>query len=131
MKRYRVTVNGIAYEVEVELVEDDEANPPPANQLHYSELVHAAPNVLPRSVPERPGPGDRVDRRTVVSPMAGTVRKINVKPGDTVKENDILVILEAMKMNSNIVSPSSGKIRSVEITVGVTVQQGQVLVTFE
>ena len=54
-----------------------------------------------------------------------------MKPGDAVKRNDVLMVIEAMKMNSNVASPSGGKVRSVEVAVGDTVQQGQVLVTFE
>ncbi len=131
MKRFRVTVNGVGYEVEVELLEDDEANPSPANRLERRELVSSAQSVLPRTPPPAPGPGERVDRKTVVSPMAGTVKKVNVKPGDTVKANDVLLVLEAMKMNSDIASPSGGRVRSVRIEVGATVQQGQVLVTFD
>ena len=131
MKKFRVTVNGVNYEVDVELLHDDEANPSPANQLSYSEVVASAPSVLQPPAAQAPGPGEKVDTKTVVSPMAGTVRKINVKPGGAVKRNDVLMVIEAMKMNSNIASPSDGKVRSVEITVGATVQQGQVLITFE
>ncbi len=131
MKRFRVTVNGVAYEVEVELLEDDEEHAPPANRLRMSELAGAAPGVLPPAREEIPGPGDRIDPRTVVSPMAGTVKKVGVKPGDAVKANQVLVVLEAMKMNSNIVSPSGGRIRTVEVETGAVVQQGQLLVTFE
>lgn len=132
MKKYRVTVNGVSYEVDVELLHDEDANPPPANRLQFQELVRSAPATLPpAAAPERPAPGDKVDRRTVVSPMAGTVRKINVKPGDIVRDNEVLVVLEAMKMNSNIVSPSAGKVRGIAVEVGATVQQGQILVTFE
>ncbi len=131
MKKLRVTVNGVAYEVEVELLEDDEVHPAPANRLSYGELVGSAPSVLPRPAPETPGPGERVDTRTVVSPMAGTVRKVNVKAGEQVAEHSVLVVIEAMKMNSNIVSPSAGRVRTVEVEAGATVQQGQVLVTFQ
>jgi biotin carboxyl carrier protein len=59
------------------------------------------------------------------------VTKVNVKPGDQVNENDVVLVLEAMKMESNIASPSAGTVKEVHVHEGASVTQGQLLVEFE
>lgn len=128
MKRLRITVNGITYEVEVEVLADDDepalraptsvnAVPPPQSPTR----TDSAPT--PTS-PNPTGPG------VLVSPIAGIVAEIKVNVGDQVKENDPLVVIEAMKMNSNVSSPIAGTIRAINVKVGDSVRQGQPLLEF-
>jgi len=108
--RLRITVQGVRYDVDVEVL--DEGNQP--NTSLTTPDVPAA------------GGGDEV-----TSPIAGTVFDIRVKPGDTVKANDTVLVLEAMKMESNIVSTQAGTISEVCVNVGDSVTHGQVLVRFQ
>ncbi|MGC8950408.1 biotin/lipoyl-containing protein [Chloroflexus sp.] len=125
MKRLRITVNGIVYEVEVEVLSDDDeavvaaptsfAAPPPAKSA-----APAAASLSSTTTPNthQSGPG------VLVSPIAGIVAEIKVNVGDQVKENDPLVVIEAMKMNSNVSSPVAGTIRAINVKVGDSVRQG-------
>ncbi|MGQ9481010.1 biotin/lipoyl-containing protein [Chloroflexus sp.] len=128
MKRLRITVNGITYEVEVEVLADDDEL-----ALHAPTSVNAVPppqsptrtDSAPRPTSPNPtGPG------VLVSPIAGIVVEIKVNVGDQVKENDPLVVIEAMKMNSNVSSPIAGTIRTINVKVGDSVRQGQPLLEF-
>lgn len=107
MKRYRVTVNGTPYEIELE------------------ELNGAAPSeTKPAAAPaaEVPAGGEKV-----TSPMPGTILSLNVAAGDSVKKGQILMILEAMKMENEILSPRDGKIASLSTTKGAAVEAGTLL----
>jgi biotin carboxyl carrier protein len=121
--RMRVTVEGTAYEVEVEML-DEPAAPPAATPLPPLQL--SAP-VWPA-----PRPGAlRSDEKTCRSPIAGIVTRVLVEVGRAVKENDPLVVIEAMKMESNIASPAAGVVKSVAVEPGNGVKVGQTLVEFE
>ncbi len=129
MKRLRITVNGVTYEVEVEILQDDEE---PA--LHAPTSIQAVPP--PPRAPAAPAtssntpPPSSTGPGVLVSPIAGIVAEIKVKVGDQVKENDPLVVIEAMKMNSNVSSPVAGTIRAINVKVGDSVRQGQPLLEF-
>ncbi len=130
MKRLRITVNGIVYEVEVEVLSDDDeavvaaptsfAAPPPAK----SAVPPAVSSSTTTPNTHQSGPG------VLVSPIAGIVAEIKVNVGDQVKEHDPLVVIEAMKMNSNVSSPVAGTIRAINVKVGDSVRQGQPLLEF-
>jgi len=130
VKKLRVTVNGVSYEVEVEILEDDEES----SQSHSVVAPHvqagspapSAPQARP-PVAAAPSAGNK---KELTSPIAGVVTEIRVSAGTVVKENDLLVIIEAMKMNTNIASPVNGKVKEIKVKAGEAVQQGQVLLTF-
>ena len=106
MKKYRVNVNGTVYEVELE------------------EITGAIP-AAPAPVPAAPAaPAEGV---TITSPMPGNILAVNVTPGASVKKGDILMILEAMKMENEIMCPQDGKVVSVAVTKGATVETGALL----
>lgn len=128
MKRLRITVNGITYEVEVEVLADDDES-----VLHAPTSVNAVPP--PKSPtrtdsPPTPTSPNPAGPGVLVSPIAGIVAEIKVNVGDQVKENDPLVVIEAMKMNSNVSSPIAGTIRAINVKVGNSVRQGQPLLEF-
>ena len=105
MKKYRVTVNGTVYEIELE------------------ELTGAAP-----SAPAAPAPAAApTGGEQVTSPMPGTILAVNVAVGDTVKRGQVLMILEAMKMENEIMCPCDGKIASVNTSKGSSVESGTLL----
>lgn len=134
MKKLRITLNGVSYILDVEVLEDDEAGDV-ASAPSLASTV--GPQVAPppgaaipqaRSVPIPPVGGDR---KVLTSPIAGVVAEVNVETGQTVKNNDTVVIIEAMKMKTNINSPFDGRVKDVKVRTGDAVLQNQVLITFE
>lgn len=127
---YKVTLNGKIYEVEVEKGEaiiqaEYEAALPtvaPATAPVASASV-PAPAAAP-AVPVVAGEGEGVK-----SPFPGNVNAVKVAPGQMVKEGDVLVIVEAMKMENEITAPKSGKVGQVLVQKGAVVETGAVLVT--
>ena len=135
MKKMRVTVNGTAYDVEVELLEDHEEG---RGYGYHSSEVHPGNGVPATGLPPAHAEIDRgikrppsTDKKELTSPIAGMVTEIKVKPGDKVAENDSLMIIEAMKMNTHISSPVSGIIERINVQAKEGVTQGQVLLKFK
>ena len=95
MKKYRVNVNGTAYEVEIELVSENEAKSTPAP----AQAPAPAPQAAAPAPSANAGEGEAVN-----APMPGTILSVNVKVGDTVKNGDVLMVLEAMKMENEILA---------------------------
>ena len=126
---YKVTLNGKIYEVEVEQGEaviqaEYEAALPTVAPAVADAPVAAAPQAPVASAPVAVGGGEGVK-----SPFPGNVNAVKVAPGQQVKEGDVLVIVEAMKMENEITAPKAGKIGQVLVQKGATVETGAVLVT--
>ena len=125
--KYKLTLHDRTYEVEVELAapmqmpEFQSYMPAPAAPA--APVVEAAPAAAPVAAPAVTGPGEKVD-----APMPGTILKVNVAAGQTVKESDVLVILEAMKMENEIMAPKDGTVAQVLVEKGASVNTGDVLV---
>lgn len=113
MKKYNVTVNGTAYEVTLEVV--DAAD------------VKAAAPVKAEASAEAPKSAPTAGGETVSAPMPGTVLSVNVQNGSQVKKGDVLLILEAMKMENEIMAPCDGTVASVNVQSGASVETGAVL----
>ena len=129
--KLRITVDQKTYEVDVEVTEDDRA---PANPVHA--YTPATPTALPSAPPPlphaaAPGDGTVAEDKVCRSPVAGIVVRVNAQTGQQIQANDPLLVLEAMKMETNITSPVAGKIKAINAGVGDGVQVGQVLVEFE
>ena len=114
MKTYKVTVNGTAYEVTLEVVDKASVNTAPAAP------VATAPAAAPVSAPAAAG------GETVKSPMPGNILSVNVNNGDSVKKGQVLLILEAMKMENEIMAPCDGVVSNI-VTKGSSVETGAVL----
>lgn len=135
MKKYIITVNGKQYEVEVEEVRQGASERVSAPVVDKpvvktpEKKVKQQPKVEPKKeVEAKPVPQGA---ETVEAPMPGTILDIKVKEGDTVSSGQVLVILEAMKMENEIVAPRDGKIVSINTTKGASVNAGDPLVSLE
>lgn len=115
MKKYRVNVNGTNYEVCVEEISADEA------------VKTAAPAAAPAPAAAAPAAPAPAGGEKIIAPMPGNILSVNVKDGDTVKKGDILLILEAMKMENEILAPVDGVVAAVSVTKGQTVETGALL----
>lgn len=127
MRKFLINVNGKAYEVDVEEIKDGVV-PQPMMAAPAPAAPVAAPAPAPKAAPA-PAAAPAGEGEKVEAPMPGNIMKINVKVGDTVAEGDVLIVLEAMKMENDIVSPKAGKVTSVSVQQGATVDTGDVLVT--
>jgi len=138
VKKFKVVVNGEAFEVEVEDLSSGQPAlavqtsatpaPPPA----ASQPVAAAPEPKPEPKPEPAAPAAPkaapAGAGTVIAPMPGNVWKILVNVGDQVKEGDALLILEAMKMENEIAAPCAGTVKEIPVQEGQAVSKDAVLV---
>ena len=122
MKTYNITINGVTYAVEVEEVGAGASAPVAA-----PAAPKAAP--APTAAPAAPKAAGKAGAVAVKAPMPGNIMKVNVKPGDAVKKGDVLVVLEAMKMENDVCAPEDGTVASVEVVKGTTVETDAVLVT--
>ena len=130
MKKYNVTVNGVVYEVVVE-----EADGTAVSALAVAPAVTPAPVAAP-APKATPAPAAAAPKASgaqgsikVVAPMPGTILKLNVKVGDTLKANDLVCILEAMKMENEIFTAEGGVVKSIEAAQGASVNAGDVIIT--
>ena len=125
--KYELKLNGRTYQVEVELADpmlmQEFRSYIPAPAASAAPVVEAAPSPAPVAAPSVTGEGECVD-----SPMPGTILKVNVSAGQAVKEGDVLVILEAMKMENEIMAPKSGTVTQVVVEKGANVETGAPLV---
>ena len=111
MKNYRITVNGTTYDVAVE------------------EADGSAVSAAPAPKPAAPAASGSAGSVVVAAPMPGKILGVKVDSGKAVKKGEVLLILEAMKMENEIVAPQDGTVASVNVQVGSQVEAGDTLVT--
>ena len=109
MKKYRVNVNGTVFEVEIE------------------EMTGAP--AAPAAAPAPAAPAASAGGEKITAPMPGTILAVNETSGSAVKKGDVLMILEAMKMENEIMAPCDGAVTSVAVTKGASVESGTLLCT--
>ena len=124
MKNLRITVNGVTYDVQIEEVNGGAA---PVAVAPVAAAVAPAP--APAAPAPAAAPAAPADAKPIPSPMPGTILAVNVTAGQAVKSGDVLVILEAMKMENEIKAPADGTVATVNVEKGATVDSGQTLVT--
>ena len=124
MKYYNITVNGVAYSVSVEETAAGAA-PVAAPAAPAAPKAPAAPAAAPKAA----APVGAAGAVTVKAPMPGNILDVKVAAGASVKAGDVLVILEAMKMENEIVAPQDGTVASINVHKGDTVNSGDTLVS--
>jgi biotin carboxyl carrier protein len=129
MKKLKITLDGKSYEVDVEILKDDDAPTMPFIPMAAAPV--AAPLSTPAPVAPKPAaPSVGGGGNSLTAPMNGVVIEIPVKVGDDVKSGQVVVVLEAMKMKTNVSSDRDGKIASINISPNDSVESGQVMLTF-
>ena len=116
MRKFLVKVNGTDYEVEVEEI--------------TGETKPAAAPAPAASLPA-PAPAASGAAETISAPMPGTIVGVNIKVGDNFKRGQVLLVLEAMKMENEILAPRDGRVLNINTTKGASVNSGDVLIAFE
>ena len=147
MNKYQYKVQGVDYEVEIEEVEGNIAkvnvNGIPF-EIEMQRPINAAkhPTIVKPKVaaPVQPAPSAALAPKpqaaatpasgnALKAPLPGTITSVNVKVGDTVNVGDVVIILEAMKMQNNIEAETAGTITAINVTPGDSVMEGSVLLT--
>lgn len=131
-RKFKITIEGESYEVEVEEVEETGAKAPPSPAKTSPITPKAPPAPLRASSSSVTKLPPKVSAEEVVaSPMPGTITSIKVKAGDEVKAGDVLLILESMKIENEIPAPWDGKVREVFVAEGKYVRRREPLVAIE
>ncbi len=140
MKKFDFTIKGQKYEVLVKDIEHNIANIE-VNGTVYEVEIHKdlkttkTPKLVRKPVTLKPGEGtisrDKSGGYKVKAPLPGSIFKLNVSVGDTVKKGDVLLIMEAMKMENNIMSEKDGVVKSIKVSIGDAVLQEDVLMEIE
>jgi len=134
IKKLRVTVDGKSYDVTVEMSEDmatpSAPSPPAASPAPNPPAPPALPEPV-RAAPSPPATAAAVGSGDVPSPLTGRVIAVMVQTGQPVKENDHLVTIEAMKMNTFVFAPKAGKVAEIKVSIGDAVVEGQGLARIE
>ena len=121
MKEYTITVNGVAYDVTVDEKGNGGASAAPA-------VAPVAKAAAPAATPAPAQKESQAGNISVTAPMPGKILSIKVKEGDSVHSGDVLLVLEAMKMENDIVAPKDGTVVSINTKVGDSVESAQVLI---
>ncbi len=131
MKKLRITLNEKVYDVLVEVLEDDESHYPGANLNPMAQGYPKKPLATPEATqaPQARKPAGQITGNSILAPIAGTVTKILVEPQAQVKENQPLIILDAMKMDTYINATRAGVVVAIDCKVGDSVQVGQKLLS--
>ena len=127
--KYVVTLNGKNYEVEVNETEAVLVSVSDAATVAAPVAAPAAP-AAPAAAPATPAaaPAVSAEGTTIPSPMPGTILSVSVSVGQTIKSGDVLMVLEAMKMENDIVAPCDGTVKQLLVSKGSTVNTDDVLV---
>lgn len=134
MKNLKITVNGTVYDVQVEEVSGS-APGAAASAPVAPAAKAAAPAPAQASAPAAPAPAPKTavpaDAELISSPMPGTIVSVNVTPGQAVKKGDVLLVLEAMKMENEIMAPHDAAVAAVHVNKGDSVDSGTPLVSLQ
>ena len=132
MKRFNVTVNGVAYDVTVEEIGGAAPAPVAAPVAPVAAPVAAAPVAapVPAAAPAPvAAPAGAAGSIEVKAPLQGTVMKVLVKPGDSVKKGSPVCVIEALKMENDVPAPADGVVASINVKSGDSVKTDEVLLT--
>ena len=128
--KLRITIDEKTYDVDVEVAEDH-ANLPPAYPVGSAKLAGSAASVQPDQPTTSAPPSNLANESKVCrSPVSGIVVKVLADAGQQIQAGDSLLVLEAMKMETNITAPAAGVIAAIKVKAGEHVQTGDVLLEF-
>lgn len=128
--KLQITIDGKTYRAEVEVLDDDAsqpAYPPYASDPEFSQPVPAPGAYVPAQATSL----STADEKKYRSPVTGLVIKVGVKPGQEIQPNDVIVVLEAMKMETSMTAHHAGRVKYVNVASGVPVKLHQVLIELE
>jgi methylmalonyl-CoA carboxyltransferase small subunit len=125
--KLQITIDGKAYEVDVEVLEDDESESSPSYATHHA--THAA-NAIGSPAQGHSAAWDG-EGKVCHSPVMGLVIKVNVEPGQAVEAGELVLVLEAMKMETNVTAPRAATVKNVHVAAGDPVKLNQVLLELE
>ena len=128
--KLKITVDGKVYEADVEVFEPEQAPTGYYPIPGHARIPAAAPVVAPPAPASGGGEPVADESKVCRSPIAGVVVRVSAQVGQAIQVNDVLLVLEAMKMETVITSPIAGKVARINAKVGDVVQGGQVLVEF-
>ena len=128
MKNYTITVNGNVYEVTVEEGFTGAASAPKAAAPAPKAAPATAPKAAPATAPKA-APAGAAGAVAVTAPMPGKILGVKASAGQAVKRGQVLLILEAMKMENEIVAPQDGTVATINVAVGDSVEPGATLAT--
>jgi methylmalonyl-CoA carboxyltransferase 1.3S subunit len=126
--KLKIAVDGKVYDVDVEVEDSDRPIYGVGDYMTMSPARIPAP--APAPVPEG-APAEASSGNVCRSPIAGIVTRLTAQIGQEIKEGDTVMVLEAMKMETDITASGQGKVKKINVNVGDSVQGGQVLVEFE
>ncbi len=126
MSKYRITIEGKVYEMEIELLPEDSMVPAPKKEA-FKEFRGADKDTTVRIIDPSAQKTTINETGAVTSPMPGTVIRILKSEGETVKNGEVVLVLEAMKMENEIYAPKDGRILKMECSPGSTVAGGETL----
>jgi methylmalonyl-CoA carboxyltransferase 1.3S subunit len=128
--KLQIVIDGTSYEVEVEQDGADDSPqslPPPASSMIQSSVVPTVAKPLSRTEAK----GNVEESKVCRSPIAGIVIRVQAQIGEELQANDLIVVLEAMKMETRITAPIAGTIKSIKVKPGDAVKLNQILADFE
>lgn len=126
MKNYRITVNGTAYDVAVEELGQGAVAAAPVAAAPAPAVAPVAAAPVAAAAPKASGTEGSVK---VAAPMPGKILGVKASVGQAVKKGDVIIVLEAMKMENEVVAPEDGTVASINVSEGANVESGDVLAT--
>ena len=127
--KIQIVIGGKAYEIEADVEGGDHLGVPGHLPAGTATIQSTRVPTAPR--PHSPSDVDGDESRVCRSPVAGIVVRICVQPGEQLQLDDLLVVLEAMKMETSVTAPIAGKVKAVKVVPGEAVKLNQILVEFE
>ncbi len=129
MPNYRVTVNGRVYDVSVEAQDQSKTQTAPP-QLQFAAVAEPTVSQQPAPSVTLPSPAavDAGDK-PVKAPLSGIITSLKVSLGDKVNQGQVLLTLDALKMENEIVAPEAGTVKAIFVQTGTTVNVGDILLS--
>jgi len=126
--KLRITIAGNVYEADVEVLDEDADGP---GFAPYASVSPVVPPLATASPAAASGAVLQAGEKACVSPVTGLVIRVNVEAGQAVEANELLMVLEAMKMETQVMAPYAGTVKRVHVVAGNSVKAQQVLLEFE